>query len=284
MDDRVNNLWFASSGSDIRRAHSPRLHAYHDAQRSVRMGDRVQRFVARNGGSPRPNLRLIHIKRAAWARRHNAIRRVVLVASWNRAPVQAIRIIQAEHRALAAVLHGVLHIVREIRYFDVRPNYELLAAMMYYIETFPETLHHPKEELYLFKHLRARRPDAAPLLDRLNREHLAGTVRIQAVRESLARYRQDGRPAFAGFAETVAAYAAFHWEHARLEETQVLPLARQHLDADDWVAIDAAFTAHVDPLAGNERNLEFDDLFRRIVDLAPPPLGRGPRLEPTGRR
>ena len=33
-----------------------------------------------------------------------------------RNPVQAKRIIEEEHRSLAAVLHGMLYVIREIRY------------------------------------------------------------------------------------------------------------------------------------------------------------------------
>ena len=53
------------------------------------------------------------------------------------------------------------------------PNFELLGAMIYYIDAFPERFHHPKEDEYLFRLLRVRHPDAAPLLDRLNIEHRA---------------------------------------------------------------------------------------------------------------
>ena len=78
-------------------------------------------------------------------------------------------------------------------------------------------------------------------------------------------------PAFAA-----AAAAAFHYGHMRAEETEVLPLARIHLTASDWEMIDAAFTSHADPLVGVEAGIEYEKLFRRIVNLAPPPLGIGP--------
>ncbi len=62
----------------------------------------------------------------------------------------------------------------------------------------------------------------------------------------------------------------------RCEEQEVLPLAEKHLTSDDWEAIDAAFTGHTDPLLGAEAGAEHEQLFRRIVNLAPPPIGLGP--------
>ena len=62
----------------------------------------------------------------------------------------------------------------------------------------------------------------------------------------------------------------------RLEENEALPLAKAHLTGSDCDVIDAAFLGHTDPLFGAERGAEYQDLFRRIVDLAPPPLGKAP--------
>ena len=74
----------------------------------------------------------------------------------------------------------------------------------------------------------------------------------------------------------VEAYAAFHWEHMRTEEKQVLPLAEKHLSAADWETIDEAFLGHTDPMLGAEAGAKYNALFTRIVNLAPPPIGLGP--------
>jgi hemerythrin-like domain-containing protein len=191
-------------------------------------------------------------------------------------PVQAKRIIEEEHRSLAAVLYGMLHVVREIRYLGTEPDFVLLEAMVHYIDTFLEQLHHPKEDAYLFKLLGFRYPGAAPLLDRLKQEHESGSVKLLQLRLALTRYQHGGRAQFAEFAALVADFAAFHWEHMRLEENELLPLATRHLTDADWGAVDAAFLGHANPLLGAEQGNECRDLFRRIVDLAPRPIGMAP--------
>jgi hemerythrin-like domain-containing protein len=191
--------------------------------------------------------------------------------------VQAKRIIEQEHRSLAAILHGLLYSIREIRYLHGEPDFVLLDAMLDYIDSFLERFHHPKEDQYLFERLRARCPGAAPLLDRLHEEHVTGTAKLRDLRNALDRYRECGRDEFADFGRLAAAYAAFHWSHMSAEENEVLPLATRHLTADDWNVIDEAFAGNSDPLFGPARREEFQVLFRRIVHLAPPPLGAGRR-------
>lgn len=190
--------------------------------------------------------------------------------------MQAIRIIHDEHRSLAAVLHGMLYLVREIRLRGMSPPFDVLGAMVYYIDAFPERFHHPKEDAYLFRFLALRHPDAARLIDRLQTEHRAGAEKIRTLEQALHRYREGGRSQFAGFAEAVQGYAAFHWDHMRTEEDALLPLARIHLTADDWNEIDEAFLGHSDPLIGAKAGAEYEALFQRIACLAPSPIGLGP--------
>jgi hemerythrin-like domain-containing protein len=190
--------------------------------------------------------------------------------------MQAIRIIREEHQSLAAVLHGLLYLVREIRAHRTEPDFELLGAMVYYIDTFPERFHHPKEDAWLFRLLLARHPPAAEIIDRLQSEHRAGSVKLRQLEQALVRYQQGGRDEFPVFAAAVEAFVAFERSHMRSEETEVIPLAQQHLTPEDWASIDAAFLDHADPLLGNAVRDDFLELFRRIVNLAPPPIGVGP--------
>jgi branched-chain amino acid transport system ATP-binding protein len=192
--------------------------------------------------------------------------------------MRALDVIRGEHRSLAAVIHGLRHLVREVREHGARPDFGLLEAMLRYIDAFPELLHHPKEDRYLFRLLRERDPASARVLDELEADHAMGARAIRELDAALGRYRDDGAAGFPMFAGLVDAYAAFHWEHMRKEEVEVMPAAERHLLPEDWAEIDAAFGSHGDPLLGADVETEFGTLFRRIVDLAPPPIGVGPAV------
>lgn len=184
----------------------------------------------------------------------------------------AMSTIHAEHRSLSAVLWSLNYLARETR---IAPDFELLSLMIDYIEMFPERLHHPKEDQYLFAALRRRTPDADALLQPLAAEHARGAHMIDDLRFALARYRVAGEARRAEFAAAVHAYVQFHWEHMRKEEEMVLPLAAQVLTQDDWQAIAAAFSESGDPLLGPEAQTALRALFQTILALAPPPVGLG---------
>ncbi len=61
----------------------------------------------------------------------------------------------------------------------------------------------------------------------------------------------------------------------RKEEDLLFPLAQKVLTASDWAIIDIAFGENRDPLALGRDTRDFDRLFNRIVELAPPPIGVG---------
>jgi hemerythrin-like domain-containing protein len=190
--------------------------------------------------------------------------------------MSAIQKIRDEHRSISAVLHALKSLAREAQDVRAKPGFEALRAMIRYIDEYPEKLHHPKEDQYLFARLEARAPQARPLVARLKAEHEQGARLVRELERSLVIF-EDAAPAGAReFLDAVNAYADFHWKHMRLEEGELLPLAERWLSAEDWRAIDQAFDTNLDPIAGiHER--DYDALFTRIVNLVPAPLGFGSR-------
>lgn len=186
---------------------------------------------------------------------------------------KSLDIIHDEHRALAAMLSGLRSLVSGIEAGRLQPDFDLLASMIRYIDEVPEKVHHPKEDQYLFNRLRARCPEAVPVIERLAAEHLQGEARIAQLRAALAAYRQQGAPGFTGFKQALQTYLEQEWQHMNSEEHEVFPLARTHLTAEDWAEIDAAFLANGNPWEGPAG--EYAALFTRIVNVAPAPVGLG---------
>jgi hemerythrin-like domain-containing protein len=151
----------------------------------------------------------------------------------------AVDIIRDEHRSIGAVLSSLTRQVASAAAGTEPPDYPLYGAMLDYLVAFPERLHHPKEEEFLFRRLRQRAPSVNALLDELEAQHVSGSEQLQALRAELAR----SAPAreIGSFAKLLSRYAEEQWQHMRMEEEQVLPRAQQSLSADDWREIDAAF-------------------------------------------
>lgn len=188
----------------------------------------------------------------------------------------AIQIIRDEHLAIAAVVYSLRQLVRHIRDDGRQPDFRLLHAMLDYIVEYPDRWHHPKENEYLFKALRSRNPKAAALIDELEAEHVTGDRLIEDLKIKLSRFERGEPESLAPFAAAVEHYAQFQWDHLRKEEDILIPLAEKWLTAEDWREIARAFQENDNPLYGIKPKEEAEALYRRILDLAPPPLGVGP--------
>ena len=154
----------------------------------------------------------------------------------------ALAVIRDEHRSIGAVLKSLRKQVAEAAMGTVPPDFPLYGAMLDYLQAFPETLHHPKEDQFLFRRLRDRCPQCSELLGELEAQHKSGAKALARLRETLTEGGRSGdmRPV----ADALMTYAEFQWNHIRKEEEQVLPLAEHELSAEDWAFIDAAFAVN----------------------------------------
>jgi hemerythrin-like domain-containing protein len=189
---------------------------------------------------------------------------------------ETLRVIRDEHLALSAMLQSLHLMIRQGPESDARRFFDTVRAMLFYIDEFPERLHHPKESDLLFPRVARRAPQTLHAITRLEQDHLQGEAAVRELQHLLLAWELLGESRRADFTEAYTRYATFYREHMRLEETEILPVAEQCLDADDWRELDQAFAANRDPLTGRyPATPEYERLFQRIVHLAPAPVGLG---------
>jgi hemerythrin-like domain-containing protein len=188
-----------------------------------------------------------------------------------------IRIILDEHAALSAMLRSMVMMLDQGP-GEAQPEafFDVLRAMLFYIDEFPERQHHPKESNLLFPKVARVAPDALATIDHLESDHRNGEQRVRALQHQLIGWELLGEPRRAAFESAARAYVTFYLEHMRLEEQVILPAAEKGLDVADWRELDAAFGTNRDPLTGRyPRDEAYDRLFTRIVMKAPAPIGLG---------
>jgi len=188
---------------------------------------------------------------------------------------RAIEIIQDEHRALSAMLTSMRMLIAQDGRSDAQPHFDVLRAMLLYIDEFPERLHHRKESSLLFPKVRERAPQVAAALDKLDREHAIGERQIRELEHLLLAWEVMGDSRRELFVQALDSYITFYRAHMTAEETEILPAARAHLTAEDWADVDAAFLDNRDPLCGHEAAADYQPLFTKIVNSAPAPIGLG---------
>ena len=176
---------------------------------------------------------------------------------------RALSAIRDEHRSLAAVIHALQRATQDAG----MPDFRLLRAMLYYIEHFPERLHHPKEEAYLFRKLAERTHDCNAVIAQLRQQHSDGAKLFAALRAALVEY-EAGSMVGARFCELIEDFATSQWEHMHAEENVILPSALSYLTAQDWTEIAGAFLDNKDPRFGRDVDEPFSDLCARVLSLA----------------
>ncbi|MFX1767886.1 hemerythrin domain-containing protein [Paraburkholderia sp. A1RI-2L] len=181
----------------------------------------------------------------------------------------AIQVMLSEHSRLTSIVSGMLRVVDDMAYSAGSPSAMLMRAMLYYIQEFPDQIHHPKEEQYLFGRLRERTDECNGVIEELERQHEEGGQRICALERALTRYELAGADTLPALRDEVMNYADFYARHRHLEESVILPAAQRYLTAADWVEIDEAFGANRDPLESLESESNLDDLYALIVQTMP---------------
>jgi hemerythrin-like domain-containing protein len=187
-----------------------------------------------------------------------------------------LNVIRDEHQALSAMLRSMLMLLTHARRESTAPDFDVLRAMLFYVDEFPERLHHPKETRLLFPKLRERAPELAAVIDRLDHDHERGETAIRTLEHALLAYEVMGESRRADFETAAERYVAFYLDHMMIEEKELLPAAQRLLTAADWAELDAAFAENRDPLTGHEAAPDYQPLFRKILMAAPAPIGLGP--------
>jgi branched-chain amino acid transport system ATP-binding protein len=188
--------------------------------------------------------------------------------------MQAIVIIKSEHQNLIAVLYSLEMLIEEIEN-GKQPDFAVFHGLLTYIDRFLDRYHHPKENDYLFPRVMARAPDTADLVKKLGQQHKQGEQLFIQMLKALSAYEFSGESELPGFCESVLKYTQFEREHVLIEERDLLPRAREALEASDWEEIDAAFGENQDPMFGEKWNSDFSALLNKLINRLPAPLGLG---------
>jgi len=186
--------------------------------------------------------------------------------------METLRIITEEHRGFWRIAIALEQVADDLDAGKpVDPAF--FQAAFEYIEKFADHAHHRKEDDHLFPLMRQRSADAVPLVEALEEDHRQAIVHLEAMRQAFAQVTAGQPPG--ALVQSLRDYCKRLKDHIRIEEGKALPLARKILTAEDWQTIDARFQEHNDPLFGPEAQAEFQELYHRVVSLAPESIGLG---------
>jgi len=181
---------------------------------------------------------------------------------------RAVAVIRDEHRAIAAVIHACTSLLAAARESGTAADAGALRTALGYLDAAPLGQHHDREERFLFARLRARSHTLDAELDELQKQHARDEVLLAELATRLAALEgaaneRDRLAATRALERAAERFAELHWDHMGREEGVLLPAARELLQPQDWMELNAAFV-HAVPRPGAE-GLDFQPLAARIV-------------------
>lgn len=144
------------------------------------------------------------------------------------------------------------------------PDYDLLENIMSYVTSYPDTYHHPTEDV-VFAGLRRVVPEAGADIDLLLAEHETLLAHGREFLRTIRAIEEEAVVTRAQFLAQGRHYLESLTAHMNKEETGLFRLAAERLDASDWEDISARVEAIDDPLFGPAVNADYRRLWQRIT-------------------
>ena len=148
---------------------------------------------------------------------------------------------------------------------------------------YPEKRHHPNEEQSLHRLMRERGDLGRDLMHRLESQHLQEyqlASELHKAWEACGQGASGVDPQLAALDQAVETLAAHVWEHMRLEEEELLPLAMQVLRPDDWKEVAEIFDGNRDPGFGGWSEEDFRRHFTSVANAARLPQAPVAKADP----
>ncbi len=191
----------------------------------------------------------------------------------------SISVIHEEHASLSAMLYSLRLMIERGMEDQPAVFFDVLRAMIFYIDEVPEKQHHTKESELLFPAIARRTDDGGELISQLESDHRQGEKAVRELQHKLLAWEILGESRRKEFEEKADLYIDFYLNHIRLEEKHLIPQALKVLTAADWKELDKAFEKNSDPMSQQQpRDPVYDRLFTKIVMHTPEPIGLGSTL------
>jgi hemerythrin-like domain-containing protein len=179
--------------------------------------------------------------------------------------VEIIEILRQEHRNIEKLLQVM---EQELTVFDrgERPDYEVFGAIVEFFKNYPDSCHHPKEDI-IYEKFRTRDPSRAASVADLEAEHRDGAVRLRRVDRAIESVLNDQELLRESVDRIVRDFIDNERKHIALEEEVVFPAIVDTLQPGDWADIALALADRYGPPSKADFEERFSTLRRDILEL-----------------
>ena len=144
------------------------------------------------------------------------------------------------------------------------PDFVRMYDIANYMVSYPDTFHHPHEEL-IFDVLRALDPDCSAQVLELNNEHKQLADTGLALRDAVNGAINDAIIPMDMILDNARAYINLLWKHMNMEEGSIFPKAKSTLEDTEWQMINDNISQVEDPLFGDVVQTQYAKLYEGII-------------------
>lgn len=179
--------------------------------------------------------------------------------------VAIIEMLRHEHRNIEKLLDVM---EQELNVFDrgERPDYEIIGAIISFFAKYPDTCHHPKEDI-VYEKFKTRAPERGASITDLRAEHREGALRLRRVAEAIDNVLNDQDLPRGSIDHIVRDFIDNERKHIVLEDEEVFPAIVGALLPEDWADIALKIADRYGPPSGAGFEAQFSALARDILDL-----------------
>src|SRR5579872_6249344 len=127
---------------------------------------------------------------------------------------------------------------QELSVFDrgEPPDYEVFGAVIEFFKRYPDSCHHPKEDV-IYEKFKERAPDRAATVPDLEADHREGAVRLRRVAQAIDAVLNDQEVMRQSVDRVVRDFIDNERKHIALENDVVFPAITRTLQPEDWADI-----------------------------------------------
>jgi hemerythrin-like domain-containing protein len=186
--------------------------------------------------------------------------------------VEIIEILRQEHRNIEKLLRVM---EQELSVFDrgERPDYEVFGAVIEFFKKYPDSCHHPKEDI-IYEKFKACDPGRAASVADLQAEHREGAVRLRRVAQAIDNVLNDQELLRESVDRIVRDFIDNERKHIALEDEVIFPAILDTLQPADWADIALTLADRYGPPSEADFEEQFSTLRRNILELEEAALAR----------
>jgi hemerythrin-like domain-containing protein len=186
--------------------------------------------------------------------------------------VEVIDILRQEHRNIEKLLRVM---EQELAVFDrgERPDYEVFGAILEFFKMYPDTCHHPKEDI-IYEKFKACDPGRAASVADLQADHREGAVRLRRVAQAIDNVLNDQELLRESVDRIVRDFIDNERKHIALEDEVIFPAILDTLQPADWADIALTLADRYGPPSEADFEEQFSTLRRNILELEEAALAR----------